>query len=266
MQQRVESYRARQAPAGQVQADAAAAARVVAFRPSIARRYRSMAMAQPVADPVADSMPDAVPPPALGLVEAWAAPAAVTPSVPIIPIMPVVAAMPARLPLEPELESESTALLQIPLPLAQPGPSTMAPPLAVAPRPVRLRAAAWDAAMVVLASLLFAGAAWAEMGFPLEAVALRPWLPAMVAVPGVLAALYLAASFSTGTATWGMRHCGLRLECWEGELTPAACQRRAWSCVFSLAALGLGFAWMLCDSQQLTWHDYISRTFIAGGD
>ena len=213
-----------------------------------------------MAEPVADAVSEAAPPPALGLVKAWAAPVVAA------PILPVVASMPARLPLEPELESESTALLQIPLPLAQPGPTTAPPPLAVAPRPVRLRAAAWDAAMVALASLLFAATAWAELGFPREAVALRSWLPAIVAVPGVLAAIYLAASFCTGTATWGMRRTGLRLASWEGELTPAACRRRAWGCVISLAALGLGFAWMLCDSQHLTWHDYISRTFMAGGE
>lgn len=260
LHERVASYRARHQPPPEPET------RVVRMRP--VRRYRTTAaLAEPVADPVSDvttALPEPAPAPKIELVSVPARPApeAVTDF--------VIASAGERLPLLVERERSGRArddLLQIPLPLAESLPAAAPLALPVASRQQRLQAGAWDAAMVGIASLLFAGAAWAGMGWPaLAGASLRVWLPALVVVPGALGALYLAASFATGTCTWGMRRAGLRLAAWEGEVTAAARQRRAWGCVISLAALGLGFVWMFCDSQQLTWHDYVSRTYLADCD
>lgn len=152
--------------------------------------------------------------------------------------------------------------LQLPLPiLAAQAEATVCP---VAPRARRLLAASADAGVVALASLLFALAGWSCLGFqPPGAHTLRHLLPALAAVPAALAALYLLACEYAGGATLGMRRCGLRVVALKGELTIAARRRRAWASVLSLAALGLGYAWIFFDGQGLTWHDYISRTCVG---
>jgi uncharacterized RDD family membrane protein YckC len=253
LHQRVARYRAGQTEAAAPPIEIEPAPeRVVAIRRPAASRA-AVAYAEPVADPV--------PPPPAPVV-AFTAPA------PVLTEPARLHAEPERLPLRVETAAETPALLQIPLPLADAAAvSAVAPFLAVASRADRLCAGVWDAAVVMTASLLFAVSAWAQMGFPAVAHAsFRLWLPVLVAVPGVLGALYLAASFATGTPTWGMRRLGLRVASWEGELTPQAHLRRAWGAIISLAALGLGFAWMFCDPQQLTWHDYVSRTYLTHRD
>ncbi|HVA64741.1 MAG TPA: RDD family protein [Terriglobales bacterium] len=161
-------------------------------------------------------------------------------------------------------DAEPATFLQLPLPMWAPVAAAPPAPCPMAPRPLRLRAAAADAAVIGAAAVLFALAGWASLGMPApDAQSWRHLLPALVAVPGVLAALYLLACAYLGGSTAGMRWFGLHVVGWDGQPAPAARLRRGWASVISLAALGLGYAWVFCDSQQLTWHDYISHTCVA---
>ena len=64
--------------------------------------------------------------------------------------------------------------------------------------------------------------------------------------------------------TAGMNWMGLRVLNFDGEPpTPAQRRNRAFGAVLSTAALGLGFAWAAADEQRFTWHDRMSKTFIA---
>lgn len=196
------------------------------------------------------------------------------------------AARTAALPLErtlravhrPRGEAPGPALLQIPLPLGQrEAPATVSP--AVASPRLRLRAGLYDLAVIAGAAALFAASAWltmAQLDAPGTATttltSLRHLLPAFAAVPMVLAALYFLACFTLGEETIGMHCMGLGLaglneslseslnESRGGGVSAQARHRRGWAYSVSLLGLGVGFAWIYCDSQQLAWHDYISGT------
>jgi len=57
---------------------------------------------------------------------------------------------------------------------------------------------------------------------------------------------------------------GLRLLDFDGRpATREQRMRRLAAEVLSTAALGLGVFWALGDRERLTWHDHISRTFLA---
>ena len=64
--------------------------------------------------------------------------------------------------------------------------------------------------------------------------------------------------------TAGMTWLGLRVLNFDGD-PPDEGQRRAraFGTVLSAAALGIGFAWAAADESRLTWHDRISKTFVA---
>gem|GEM_PF-3077753 len=156
------------------------------------------------------------------------------------------------------------ACLQLPLPMAATHPAA---PLALsctpAPPRLRLRAARSDAAVVLAASLVFAVTAWVSLGFPALRLALiKPWLPALVGVPLLLAAIYLLLCAYAGGPTLGMQRWGLDVVALDGPLTPPLRRGRGWACLLSLAPLGLGFIWMFCDPQGLGWHDILSRTCV----
>lgn len=64
--------------------------------------------------------------------------------------------------------------------------------------------------------------------------------------------------------TAGMTWLGLRVLNFDGELPDDSQRRaRAFGTVLSAAALGIGFAWAAADEGSLTWHDRISKTFVA---
>ncbi|MGH9417981.1 MAG: RDD family protein, partial [Terriglobales bacterium] len=147
------------------------------------------------------------------------------------------------------------------------------PSLAAAAPAARLRAGALDGLVVALAAGLWALTAWAALGFPPPPPhALRHLLPAIAVAPALLAAFYQFLCFYCGGASWGMRHEHLYLvaaETENGAPVPAsrrACRQRAWASLISMAALGLGYLWMLCDPQHLAWHDTISGTRILSRD
>ena len=61
--------------------------------------------------------------------------------------------------------------------------------------------------------------------------------------------------------TLGMQSWGLQLENDRGEVpTIAQASLRLLASLLSWLPLGLGFRWQLWDSENLTWHDRISRT------
>jgi uncharacterized RDD family membrane protein YckC len=64
--------------------------------------------------------------------------------------------------------------------------------------------------------------------------------------------------------TAGMAWLGLQVLNFDGEFPNAAQRRnRALGTLLSAASLGIGFAWAVADDQNLTWHDRISKTFVA---
>ncbi|MGH9466091.1 MAG: RDD family protein [Terriglobales bacterium] len=154
--------------------------------------------------------------------------------------------------------------LQLPLPMGSSAlPAAPVLPDGLASPGLRFQAGLTDAVVVAFAAILFSLAGWASQSFAaFSAPQLRPLLPAVVVVPAVLAALYLLLCAYAGGATIGMRCCGLAVTGWDGPLTAATRRRRGWASVVSLAALGLGFMWVLCDRQHLSWHDAISRTCV----
>jgi len=164
---------------------------------------------------------------------------------------------------------DSGELLQLPLPIVAPRqePAAALPPLAS--RALRAHAALLDGLIVLAGSGLFALTAWASRGFvPPGAHWLRASLPAWVGVPLVLAAVYLWLCARGGGATPGMHSLGLRIVSRDpapggGAPTAEALRRRAWASIASLGALGLGFFWMYCDPDGLTWHDVISGTCVV---
>ena len=75
---------------------------------------------------------------------------------------------------------------------------------------------------------------------------------------------YLLCFLLFAGRTAGMSWLGLSVLNLDGE-PPAASQRRsrAFGTLLSLAALGIGFVWAAADEQGLTWHDRMSKTFVA---
>ena len=83
----------------------------------------------------------------------------------------------------------------------------------------------------------------------------------------VLLALYWAAYLRLMGSTAGMHWTGLRVLNLDGE-PPDVHQRwtRAFGTILSAAAMGVGFLWSLFDEQHFTWHDRLSKTFVALDD
>ena len=83
----------------------------------------------------------------------------------------------------------------------------------------------------------------------------------------VLLVFYWAAYLRLMGSTPGMHWTGLRVLNLDGE-PPDAQQRWTRTCgtVLSAAAMGVGFLWSLFDEQHFTWHDRLSKTFVANDD
>ncbi|HET9783331.1 MAG TPA: RDD family protein [Terriglobales bacterium] len=256
LQERVEAYRLRHHGAPPRERES----RVLEFRgassgplPAAAAatpapiHSQTVAVEEPLAEPVLPPRPAPAPP------RPQASPA-------------VLPARPVRDPWLPRRDSRDDACLQLPLPMASTAAATAARPLASTPAPprLRLRAALTDAGIVLAAALVFAVTTWATLGFPaLQVNGIKPWMPALVGVPAVLAAAYLLLCAYGGGPTLGMRRWGLEVASLNGPLTPAVWRHRGWACLLSLAPLGMGFIWMFCDRQGLGWHDTLSRTCVV---
>jgi uncharacterized RDD family membrane protein YckC len=182
------------------------------------------------------------------------------------------AALPPR---EPQAKPEAprapermsrTARLPAPAPAPEARPDTRAPafqtaPRLVAPVAIRIIAGTLDAAVASVAVGLFLGTFHLLGGHLL----LQPRALAGVGLAAAgVTAFYLFLYTCYVAETPGLRWTGLRVLDYDGE-PPRAEQRlmRALGSLLSGAALGLGYLWALVDEEALTWHDRMSRTYIA---
>lgn len=77
-------------------------------------------------------------------------------------------------------------------------------------------------------------------------------------------AVFFVAFWSLGGQTLGMRAWDLRVVTQsDGPLVPARAALRFAAALLSVAALGLGFLWMLVDPDGRAWHDRLSGTRIV---
>ncbi len=142
---------------------------------------------------------------------------------------------------------------------APPHPAPDAVGLAPAGLARRFAAIVYDS--LLIAAILYAAAipaVWLHGG------AVPPGLPWFQAWLAFAAWLYLAASWTRGGQTLGMR-------AWRCRLVTAAGGPVGWgraavrfaAAAVSWACLGLGFWWALADRERRTWHDRWSGTRIV---
>ena len=130
-----------------------------------------------------------------------------------------------------------------------------------APLSVRAIAGAMDLGIALVATGIFTA-----IVYQIEQITVSP--DEAVRVIGAAFALilscYLFCFLFFAGRTAGMRWVGLSVLNLDGA-PPDARQRRsrALGTLLSLAALGVGFIWAVADEQSLTWHDRMSRTFVA---
>lgn len=134
-------------------------------------------------------------------------------------------------------------------------------PLQVATVAQRGYAALFDAAIVLVASGIFAAIAYQLMP-GLEWT--KPLLGATVLVPIVLWAAYEFLFIVYGGRTPGMAMTHLALSSFKGT-PPSRRQRRirVLGIGLSCSSLMLGFLWAFFDEDTLCWHDRISRTYLV---
>jgi len=78
---------------------------------------------------------------------------------------------------------------------------------------------------------------------------------------------YFVGFWSHGGQTPGMRAWKLRLVTAEGDQLPVTTALwRVLAGIVSIAPLGLGFLWMLVDSDGRAWHDRLSKTRMVRTD
>lgn len=146
-------------------------------------------------------------------------------------------------------------------------PARQAPPPVedlLAPINKRFIAGLLDLCVVGLALAVFV----AVTHLTYEPILTGPGGPTLVGVTFcVLLVLYWAAYLRLLGSTAGMHWTGLRVLNLDCE-PPDEGQRwtRAFGTVLSAAAAGVGFLWSLFDEQRFTWHDRLSKTFIAVDD
>ncbi len=137
--------------------------------------------------------------------------------------------------------------------------------LVAAPLGPRMMAGLLDAAMLLLYAGIFAAVFLLVGGRP----HLRP-LP--VAVMGLAAAVVAACYFGVFTAfahsTPGQHAMGLTVRNLDSGDAPnlSRSMLRGLGYVLSAASLMLGFIWAFMDSDELTWQDHISGTFLSFAD
>ena len=138
------------------------------------------------------------------------------------------------------------------------------PRLVVAPLGLRAIATAFDLGVIAALSLLFFVAV----------LVVRGWLPLDLKAGGYYGAavfligfVYKLAYALAGRLTPGLAGAGLGLVGVYGQRPPLGMRlKRAVGGVISLASAGLGLLWAICDQETLTWHDYISNTFLTTGE
>ena len=134
-------------------------------------------------------------------------------------------------------------------------------PLQCAPRLPRLLAATTDGVLVLLATAIFG---WIFFKITATVPPLRPLMVLVLSGLGIawVGYQYLLLVY-TGT-TPGLGIAGLRLSRFDGSRVPRRIRRwRVLASVLSGFSFGLGYAWCVLDEDQLSWHDRITRTYLA---
>lgn len=132
-------------------------------------------------------------------------------------------------------------------------------PLHVAPMEDRLMAGIVDAALVLIAFMLFVLVFVACTAHPPSGK------PAMASAGILLAAffaLYQWLFFTFAEGTPGMRYAKIALCTFDDENpTRRTMRSRVAALMLSALPLGLGFLWAIFDDDRMTWHDRITRTY-----
>lgn len=159
-------------------------------------------------------------------------------------VQPVEIVLDSAEPVVPEAELEENAL-----------------GLTLAPMGRRFIAGVLDALVLLVSAGLFALIFWRAGG------RMSPQ-PLNLAVVAFIAVFFIMAYFGLFTAltstTPGLLWMGLEVRTVEGgHPTAQDAFWRAFGYLVSIAALMLGFIWALVDSEGLSWHDRMSRTYLA---
>jgi len=144
---------------------------------------------------------------------------------------------------------------------AAPPEAASLPVRSAAPIKLRLCAGLFDALLIVVASTFFFSL-FALLGGEMS-FGRRDLLIYLVA-NSILAAGYFTLFTLFGGRTPGMQTYGLHAVGFDAR--PMSAERARWRAfgyLVSLGSLFLGFFWAVLDDRQLTWHDYISQTFIS---
>jgi len=133
--------------------------------------------------------------------------------------------------------------------------------LPVAPLGRRFLAGLVDGLVLLLGAGLFAFIFWRAGGH------LTP-VPPNLAIVALIAVIFVWAYFGLFTAltfsTPGLIWMGIEVRNMEGwPPAPRESLLRAFGYLVSISALMIGFLWALVDSEGLTWHDWISGTFLT---
>jgi uncharacterized RDD family membrane protein YckC len=134
-------------------------------------------------------------------------------------------------------------------------------PLPLAPMGRRFLAGVLDAIVLLVSAGLFAFIFWRAGGH----ISMRGLNMAVLAfVPAFLIMAYFGLFTALTATTPGLLWMGLEIRGQDGgHPTPQDAFYRAFGCLVSTSALLLGFVWALVDSEGLTWHDRMSRTFLT---
>lgn len=160
-------------------------------------------------------------------------------------------------PIKPPIVDQREPLLEP----AKPAEPRRDPRERAAPIPLRLVAGLMDLAVVAAALGAFVSVCAAFKG---EILAGEDGIKLIALTFVLLLAFYWIFYLRFLGRTAGMTWLGLRVLNFDGEPPDEAQRRaRAFGTVLSAAALGIGFAWAAADEGRLTWHDRISKTFVA---
>lgn len=134
-------------------------------------------------------------------------------------------------------------------------------PLQSAPLARRVMAALVDGIIIAAASALFGFIFW-------KVAALRPPLVQILGLTAGIPCLFWAAYqyllVVYAGSTPGLRAAGLELARFDGTSTRRSLRRwRVLAAWLSAVSLGMGYAWVFLDEDNLCWHDRITHTYLA---
>jgi uncharacterized RDD family membrane protein YckC len=169
----------------------------------------------------------------------------------------------------PETPAEQPSSHQVPMEIEMTSSGSATVPFAhpdtrgarVAPLPKRFLAGLMDFAALLAGAGLFSLIFRKSGGsFPLTSVNLL----AAAFIAAFFIFLYFGLSLASASSTPGLIWAGLEVRTFDGRpLRKADCFWRAFGCLVSISALLLGYVWAVVDGDGMTWHDRMSRTFIA---